>query len=183
MLFGLNYSTQAADLLRRGKIHNDMKRLWPALLPQVIRRVVEETGCGFLFDLSHARLAAQTLAMDIEEYVGGLPVVHTREIHVTGIQRLEGRWLEKARRAGVESEIIRERAGTLFDHLPMTEPDWQFFTWSMEQIQANQWGQPELVTFEYGGVGSIFEAVTDIDVLAEQVPRLYALTKAYEYPA
>jgi uncharacterized protein (UPF0276 family) len=156
---------------------NDMRRLRPAFLPQVIRRVVEETGCGFLFDLSHARLAAGTLGMDPYEYVSGLPTGCLVEVHVTGIQRFEGKWLERARQAGVDPAFIEHRAGHLFDHLPLTGEDWAFFTWAIEQIRAGRWRRPELITFEYGGVGSIFEAVGSVTVLAEQVPRLYALVK------
>ena len=151
--------------------------LRPAFLPEVIRRVIEETGCGFLFDVSHARLAAHNLDMDIREYINALPVEHTCEIHVTGIQRFKGRWVKVARRLGIESGIIEQYAGRLLDHLPMTDEDWEFIAWSMEQVHSGVWGQPWIVTFEYGGVGQLYKAVTDVGVLAEQIPRLYGLVK------
>jgi hypothetical protein len=66
----------------------------------------------------------------------------------------------------------------LFDHLPMTGPDWDLFAWAMEQAHAGRWNWLEMVTFEYGGVGWLFGAFTKTEVLAEQVPRLYKLTKS-----
>lgn len=38
--------------------------LRPAFLPEVIRQVVEETRCGFLLDIAHARLAATYLGRE-----------------------------------------------------------------------------------------------------------------------
>src|SRR5205823_15117544 len=35
--------------------------------PRVIRRVVDETGCGLLLDLSHARIAAHYLGVDPQD--------------------------------------------------------------------------------------------------------------------
>ena len=145
--------------------------------PEVIRRVIEESGCGFLLDVSHARLAAQDLEVGIWEYIRELPVERTREIHVTGIQRLHGHWINVARRAGIDATIIETLAGQLSDHLPMTEEDWEFAAWMMEQIHTGAWGHPWTVAFEVGGVNGLFEAVADKEVLAEQIPRLYSLFK------
>ncbi len=57
----------------------------PTILPSVIRQVVEETGCGFLLDISHARLAAAHLGMDAIDYLCQMPGERLREIHITGI--------------------------------------------------------------------------------------------------
>ena len=145
--------------------------------PEVIRRAVEESGCGFLFDVSHARLAAQDLEVGIWEYIRELPVERTREIHVTGIQRLDGHWIDVAQGAGVDAAIIRTIAGQSSDHLPMTEKDWEFAAWMMEQVHSGAWGHPWTVAFEVGGVNGLFEAVADKEVMAEQIPRLYSLFK------
>jgi uncharacterized protein (UPF0276 family) len=163
----------------RVMVENDFdsggEHLPPAYLPECICRVVEETGCGLLFDVSHARIAAHDLGMDAREYIGRLPVQHTREIHVTGIQRFEGPWIEALRQAGIDAATIQRFAGRLLDHLPMTGEDWEFFAWAMNQVHSGTWGQPWVVTFEYGGVGPLFQALTQADVLAEQIPRLYKL--------
>ena len=145
--------------------------------PEVIRRVIEESGCGFLLDVSHARLAAQDLEVGISEYIRELPVEYTREIHVTGIQRLDGHWIDVARQAGVDATIIRTIAGQSSDHLPMTEKDWAFAAWMMEQIHNGAWGHPWTVAFEVGSINGLFEAVADEEILAEQIPRLYRLFK------
>ena len=47
----------------------------------------------------------------------------------------------------------------------------------MGHVQRGAWGQPWVVALEYGGVGPLWEAVTDADVLANQVPRLYDQVK------
>ena len=156
---------------------NGGRHLLPAFLPETICRVVRETGCGLLLDVSHARLAARCLGIDARQYINMLPVKHIREIHVTGVQRFEGRWVDLLRQAGVDEGTIQHYAGRLLDHLPMTDPDWELSTWSMEQVHSAAWGQPWVVTFEYGGVGRLFKAITDAGVLAEQIPRLYALVK------
>jgi uncharacterized protein (UPF0276 family) len=149
--------------------------LRPAYLPEVIERVVEETGCGLLLDVSHARLAAHTLGMDVRDYIGQLPARRIREMHITGLQRFEGRWVQMARRAGIDGETIQRFAGQLLDHLPITDDGWQAYAWAMDQVHRPAWGQPWVVTFEYGGIGGVWEMVTDRAVLAEQVPRLRRL--------
>ena len=150
--------------------------LWAAMLPDVLHRVVEATGCGFLLDLSHARLAARDLGVDWQDYVKALPVAHVREIHITGIQRFTNKWIELSRRNGVDVEALRFLERDI-DHLPMLEADWESVTWMIEQIHNGVWATPSIIAFECGGVGWIYEAVMDADTLAEQVPRLYKLIK------
>ena len=146
-----------------------------AALPQVISQVIEETGCGLLLDLAHARLAARYLGISAFEYVDALPTERIREVHITGIQRIDESWVELARQAGVAEEVIQDFAGKVMDHLPMMEADWEFFAWAMEQINSGAWARPWVVTFEYGGLSDLFEATTDKDVLADQIPRLHTL--------
>jgi uncharacterized protein (UPF0276 family) len=148
-----------------------------ALLPDTIRRVVEETGCGLLLDVSHARMAARDLGLDARAYLSGLPVAYTREVHITGIQRLVGRWLEMMRRADLGAETIQRYAGQMMDHLPLTAEDWEFVRWAAAELHRGAWGKPWVATFEYGGVNSLIGAVTDADALADQTPVLYALLK------
>lgn len=147
--------------------------LRPAYLPRVIEQVIREAGCGLLLDLGHARLAAQSLGIAPAQYATALPVGRLKEIHVAGVQRIAGPWIERMEQAAVAADTIRRMAGRPFDHLPMTDDDWLFFEWAMAQVQAGTWRSPWIVTFEYGGVGEMWEAVTDMDALREQVPRLY----------
>jgi uncharacterized protein (UPF0276 family) len=157
--------------------HSQGRNLRPAFLPEVIGHVTAETGCGLLLDVAHARLAARHLGVDARQYLSALPTERTREIHVTGTQLFEGRWVEAARRADVDPDLIQRFVGHLVDHLPMTEEDWEFFAWVMGRIQSGGWGRPWVTTFEYGGVSRVYEAVTDADVLSEQVSRLRVLVR------
>lgn len=148
-----------------------------ACLPQVIAQVVQTTGCGFLLDLSHARLAAQRLTMPIQTYMAGLPVTQIREIHITGIQRFAGKYIDLLRRGGIDEQTIAAMAGRLTDHLPMTAADWAFFEWSIAEIQSGRWGVPTIIAFEYGGVGRGWAELTETAILEEQAPRLYKMIK------
>jgi uncharacterized protein (UPF0276 family) len=169
--FGAERVIVENDHASRGRL------LRPAHLPEIICRVIEESGCGFLFDLSHARLAAHDLNMGIREYINGLPIERVCEIHVTGIQRIEGHWINVARQVGIDTDTIQAFAGQLLDHLPMTSEDWEFAAWAMRQVHSGVWEHPWAVTFEVGGVSGLYEAVADRDVLATQIPRLYDLVK------
>ncbi len=59
----------------------------------------------------------------------------------------------------------------------MTGADWELFAWSMEQVHNGMWKRPWVVAFEYGGINLLHAAITAIDVLANQIPQLYALIK------
>jgi uncharacterized protein (UPF0276 family) len=141
-----------------------------ALLPQVIHRVITQTGCGFLFDLSHARLAARQLGMDAREYIAGLPTHCLRELHITGIQYFDGNWQTRLRAAGMEEKRIARYANIWMDHLPLTGADWGFTAWAMNQIHSGTWNEPWVASCEYGGVGGFFEATMDADILRDQFP-------------
>ncbi|HZW99013.1 MAG TPA: DUF692 family protein [Trueperaceae bacterium] len=124
--------------------------------PDVITRVVEESGCGLLLDLSHAVLTADELSIDVWTYLDALPTHALRELHVSGVRKLEGR---------------------LRDHLPLTEDDVELLRGAMARASAGAWPMPDVVSFEYGGVGPVFDWRTEPDVLAEQVPLLHAIVK------
>ncbi|MGC9523032.1 MAG: DUF692 family multinuclear iron-containing protein [Anaerolineae bacterium] len=146
-----------------------------AVMPEVLTTVIETVGCGLLLDLSHARLAARDLGVDAREYIDALPVNYLRELHVTGIQRFDATWVERMKATGVGATKIARLAGQWIDHLPMTEEDWSFFAWAIERIREGAWRTPDIVAFEYGGIGPEFEALTLPKELATQVPRLYAM--------
>jgi len=140
---------------------------------------VDETGCGFLLDLAHARLVAKYLGMDEREYVRALPVERIREVHITGVQCLTGRFVELLHRANLEYNFLESMIGHEIDHLPMTEPDWTFSEWTMRQIHDGAWQQPGIIAFEYGGVNGVWEAITERAVLERDVPRLGEMVSGY----
>lgn len=128
----------------------------PSVEAKVINEVVGSTNAGFLLDLSHARIAAHYLGLDPHEYVESLPVQSLRELHITGVR------MHKTR---------------LADHLDLRQEDWEFFDWAMERIARGDWAGPWMVAFEYGGIGEPFKWRSSIEVLREQVPRLYERVK------
>jgi uncharacterized protein (UPF0276 family) len=142
-----------------------------------IRSVIEAAGCGLLLDISHARLAARELGVDAREYLGRLPVQRIREIHLTGVQLFDDQWQDTLREAGITEATIAQFAGRWQDHLPMTDEDWAFYSWAIEQLRSGAWHKPHMFSLEYGGVGAIWEALTDQNVLAQQVPKLYGMIR------
>lgn len=132
------------------------KTLRPAVEPDIIRRIVAETGCGLLLDISHARIAAHHLGMDEREYMLQLPVYNLRELHFTGLHNLDGK---------------------LKDHLSVLDTDWPVLDWVLERIRTGEWPRPWLLAFEYGGVGEKFAWRSDAQVIATQTPLLYQAVK------
>jgi uncharacterized protein (UPF0276 family) len=172
---GIVHRFGAERVIAENNPPNGDECLRPAFRPDVIATVVRETGCGLLLDLAHVQLAAAALGMEAQHYAEALPTERIREIHIAGVQRIEGRWLERMAQHGVPTAAVETLAGQMFDHLPMTDEDWPLFEWALAQIRAGAWREPWIVTFEYGGVGSKWEAVTDADALQIQVPRLRRL--------
>ncbi|MEO6435602.1 MAG: DUF692 family multinuclear iron-containing protein [Tepidisphaeraceae bacterium] len=124
--------------------------------PSLIRRVIDQSGCGFLLDLSHARIAAHYLGVDAHDYVAQLPVDRLRELHVTGVRQVKTR---------------------LADHMDLGDEDWAWVTLAMQRIRAGDWSRPWTVALEYGGVGAPFTWRSEQRVLEEQVPRLYEMVR------
>lgn len=127
-----------------------------AVEPAMIRALVEDTGCGLLLDISHARIAAHHLGLDDHEYLEQLPVHRLKELHFTGLHNLDG---------------------YLQDHLAVLEQDWPILEWVLERIRRGEWADPWLLAFEYGGTGEKFAWRSDPAVIEKQVPRLYSLVK------
>ncbi len=127
--------------------------------PSVIRSVIEETGCGFLLDLAHARMAALYLEMDAKVYIEQLPVKYLRELHVCGVQ-------------------YDETIHAWRDHFAMTDDDWRLVEWAFRRIDAGVWRAPAIVALEYGGVTPRLEWRSESNVLLREIPRLQALIKS-----
>ena len=136
--------------------HDDLPAI--AVDAQVISEVIRQTGCGFLLDVAHARLASMGLGRDTKAYLESLPVHAIQELHVTG--------------------IAYDEQHRLSDHFELDDEDWQLFEWVMAQIHQGKWQVPQVVAFEYGGVGGLFQNRSNRQLIAEQVPRLYEMVKA-----
>ncbi len=130
--------------------------LRPATEPEIIRRIVEETGCGLLFDISHARVSAHHFGLDEFSYIQQFPMHRLSEMHFAGIHKINGE---------------------LQDHLSALPGDWQALDWALENIQRGEWSHPHMLAFEYGGVGGFFENNCDPMIIAEQMPILWEKVK------
>ncbi len=158
-------------------------RLVYASYPEVINSLIAETGAGFLLDLSHARIAADTLGMDEKIYIRALPTEHIRELHLTGIHRMDEGWLKLAEERNAQlAAIVADRLGERQDHLPFTAADWEMTEWALEQIAAGKWGSPKIAAMECGGVGDLFKAITFPEALAADIPRLGKLIQRASLP-
>lgn len=124
--------------------------------PAVIRAVLDATGAGFLFDISHARITAQNLGIDLQPYIDSLPIERMTEMHVTGLGMING---------------------MVTDHLPLQADDWMLFETFMGRVGTDA-RDPWCLAFEYGGIGERFAPRSDAGVIAEQVPRLFAISRA-----
>ncbi len=128
----------------------------PAVEPKIISQIVRQANIGFLFDLSHARLAAMQTGQNEKEYISALPLDRMKELHITGL--------------GTRDHLQ-------IDHMPMTEEDWRWAQFACDQIGAGAWPKPWCAALEYGGTGPAFLWRTDANVIRTQVPRLYDMVK------
>lgn len=134
--------------------HELLPQLKMAADPELINDLIEECDLGLLLDLSHAQISAQAFGIDFKDYVSKLPLHRLAELHITG---------------------IREYANFPTDHFELQPQDWPVINWASEQIKSGAWREPEIVAFEYGGVGDVFCWRTEPLPLQEQVPLLYQI--------
>lgn len=128
----------------------------PAADTTIFSRVIKETGCMFLLDLAHARITADTLGVNVKDYIRAFPLDRLVEMHITG---------------------IKTHSGILTDHFELGDEDWSILRWALKEIRSGNWRTPEIVAFEYGGIGQTFAWRTNPKVLENQVPLLYELIK------
>jgi len=132
----------------------DTPNIFPAADSAVFSQVILDTGCMLLLDLAHARITAQTLGIHVKDYIHALPLDRLVELHITG---------------------VKPHSGILTDHFQMMPEDWALFEWALGEIRAGRWREPEVIAFEYGGVGDVFVWRTDDNFLKEQIPILYEM--------
>ena len=125
-----------------------------AVEPEVIDRIVQETGCGLLLDLPHARISASHLGIPEQEYLARLPVQRLKELHFTGVMDFGG-WLQ--------------------DHVPAQPADWIVLEWVLDNIRQGRWQRPWMLAFEYGGVGEAFTWRCSAQAIEGDGRRLYQL--------
>jgi uncharacterized protein (UPF0276 family) len=146
--------------------------------PEFIQTVVRESGVMFLLDISHARLSAREMGMDEMEYLLALPLERTAEIHITGIQRLEGELAEQLLKNRPKEFDVTAFIGKEIDHQAMTADDFDFLNQVYRLMAAGRIREPWVAAMEYGGIGPFWELSLNEATLAEQLPRLYQMTHA-----
>lgn len=140
------------NVICRGKGENMIKAI---IEPDVLSKIIDETGVNFLFDTAHAQMTSKSLGLDVYEYISKLPLEHLKELHITGIQP--------------------DQNGRLRDSMPMSDDNWKLASWVIKRIKDGDWPKPWAVAFEYGGIGPHFGWRSDEDVLAKQLPILHEL--------
>lgn len=120
--------------------------------PEVISKIVYENDIGFLFDISHARKAAQYLGMTLEEYVEKLPMDKAVEFHLAGMFDSPDISKEEIRKKYSERQIRfikanEELYGKRYDyHGKLTEEDYAF----LEKYLPKYKDTLKYITLEYG---------------------------------
>jgi uncharacterized protein (UPF0276 family) len=101
--------------------------------PDFISDVVNTSGAKFLFDISHARVGADSLKMDFNKYVEKLPMDKVVEMHLAG--------------------TIPNDKGILIDkHTKMLEEDYVFLENAIKNYKTIK-----VITLEYGPVKNLPE--------------------------
>lgn len=121
-----------------------------SVAPDFTRLLLEQFGCGFVFDISHAVRSARIQHIDEKDLITAYPLEKTKEVHMTGLK-----WVEKE----------------YMDHYEMQEKDWDIFKWVLDHFNQNAYPQPHIVAFEYSGFGPIFDFRSEIQYIENQVPQ------------
>lgn len=122
------------------------------LNPETISKIVYENNTGFLFDISHARKAADYLGMTLEEYVEKLPMDRVVEFHLAGMYEVPDLSKEEIRAQYTPRQIeflesmIRILGRRADCHGVLHEEDYNFIEKAVERYKDTL----KYVTLEYG---------------------------------
>lgn len=118
------------------------------VLPEFLTRVILETNAYFLFDLSHAKVSAYQLQMNIYDYIDHLPLESIKEIHFSG-------------------SFYSKDEGYKDIHGIMNEEDYQIAAYLANNPRIKAANQLEIVTLEYGTI-----EVASKDAILDQMQQL-----------
>ena len=120
--------------------------------PEIISKIVHENDIWFLFDISHARKAAEHFNMTLEEYVEKLPMDRVVEFHLAGMFDSPDISREEIRKQYTERQIRfikanEEMYGNRYDyHGKLTEVDYTV----LEEYLPKYKDTLKYITLEYG---------------------------------
>jgi uncharacterized protein len=101
--------------------------------PDFLTALICETNTYLLLDLSHAKVSAYQLGMDIFDYMEQLPLERTKEIHFSG-------------------SFYSKDEGYKDIHGIMSEEDYEVATYLAQHPKIRESKQLEVVTLEYGSI-------------------------------
>lgn len=113
--------------------------------PEFITKVVEECDTGFLFDIGHARVAAERLNIPFDEYVARLPMDRVVELHLAGCMTL------------TDGKLVA-------NHSKMNEEDYEFTKMALAKYPTIK-----TVTLEYGPIEKYDLSVPCVEITADSV--------------
>jgi len=119
-----------------------------AVEPNFLSLLMEKTNAYFLFDLSHAKVSAYQLKMDILDYIEALPLERIKEIHFSG-------------------SFYTKDEGFKDIHGIMNEDDYRIASYLANNPRIRSGKQLDVVTLEYGTCDE-----ANKDALIEQMTRL-----------
>lgn len=99
--------------------------------PLTIKKVIEASDAYLLFDLSHARVSAYQLGIDIYDYIDALPLERLKEIHFSG-------------------SFYSEKEGFMDIHGIMNENDFEVARYIAAHHKVRTSNCLEVITLEYG---------------------------------
>ncbi|MBO5179437.1 MAG: DUF692 family protein [Clostridia bacterium] len=100
--------------------------------PEFITKVVNELDCGFLFDIGHARAAADVLEIPFDEYVNRLPMNRLVEVHLSGVSVAEdGKVWPLHGKMNEEDYIFLEEAIKKYDTLQIVTLE--YGAWALDE--------------------------------------------------
>lgn len=123
-----------------------------------ISNLIYDTDSYFLFDTSHARVAAYFRNMSFEKYLEGLPLDRLYEVHLSGT-------------------IMDEGMGLTAPHTKMNQEDYELLEYLLKNTPV------KVITLEYGPVGiATYDAVNPKikQEFIEQILRIKEIIKKYE---
>ncbi|NLA84267.1 MAG: DUF692 family protein [Clostridiales bacterium] len=96
------YLKEKYDYMQFVSVENCDSANWGDLIkPEVISQIINESGCDFLLDISHAFCASRLLNISLFDYLKRLPLDKTVEIHING-------WVERNNSVMCHTKINRD---------------------------------------------------------------------------
>ena len=119
--------------------------------PDVISQIVHENDCYFLFDISHARKAAEGLNIPFDEYVSRLPMDRVVEFHLAGMYDIptitDGNRLQYTKKQIDFINELHNQFGDRVDyHGKLQEEDYEFLKEAVVKYKDTL----KYITLEYG---------------------------------